>query len=86
MDREGRWVEHLPEPVPDVDPVGAGDAFTAGYLDARLDGLPVAEALARGARCGAAVASTVGDTLGFPAPERVAPATPRSEGAGPGAR
>jgi 2-dehydro-3-deoxygluconokinase len=91
LDRDGRWHEHAPDPAPDVDPVGAGDAFTAGYLDARLDGLPVEEALRRGASRGAEVAATVGDTLGSPrapghgAGER-SPATPRTEGAAPRAR
>jgi 2-dehydro-3-deoxygluconokinase len=66
MDASGRWEEHRGRPVPDVDPVGAGDAFTAGYLAARLAGRSVAEALALCAMCGAAVASTVGDTEGFP--------------------
>jgi 2-dehydro-3-deoxygluconokinase len=66
MDEAGRWAEHSGTPVPDVDPVGAGDAFNAGYLAARLVGRSPTEALAEGARCGAAVASTVGDTEGFP--------------------
>jgi 2-dehydro-3-deoxygluconokinase len=64
--RTGEWLEHAPEPGPDVDPVGAGDAFDAGYLAARLGGRPIADALAHGATCGAAVAATVGDTEGFP--------------------
>jgi 2-dehydro-3-deoxygluconokinase len=81
---DGAWHEHTPEPGPDVDPVGAGDAFTAGYLDARLDGVPVEEALRRGARCGAEVAATVGDTLASPAGRPTA--TSRTEGAAPRAR
>jgi 2-dehydro-3-deoxygluconokinase len=86
LDPEGGWHEHAPEPTPDADPVGAGDAFTAGYLDARLDGLPVEEALRRGARCGAEVAATVGDTLGSPRADGRGRPTPRSEGAGRRAR
>jgi 2-dehydro-3-deoxygluconokinase len=66
MDAAGRWFDHGGTPVPDVDPVGAGDAFNAGYLAARLAGRTPAEALVQGASCGAAVASTVGDTEGFP--------------------
>jgi 2-dehydro-3-deoxygluconokinase len=59
------WVEHRPSPRFDVDPVGAGDAFNAGYLAARLSAGSVEEALERGARSGADVASTVGDTRPF---------------------
>jgi 2-dehydro-3-deoxygluconokinase len=66
IDEADRWVEHPGTPVPDLDPVGAGDAFNAGYLAARLAGRSPTDALAEGARCGAAVASTVGDTEGFP--------------------
>ena len=62
------WVEHRPSPTSDVDPVGAGDAFNAGYLAARLSGASVEEALERGARSGADVASTVGDTGSFEGP------------------
>jgi sugar/nucleoside kinase (ribokinase family) len=56
------WVEHRPPPHRDLDPVGAGDAFNAGYLAARLSGGSVEDALGQGARCGAEVASTIGDT------------------------
>jgi 2-dehydro-3-deoxygluconokinase len=66
LGEDGAWVEHAPDPGPDLDPVGAGDAFDAGYLAARLQGLPIERALADGARCGAAVAATLGDTEGFP--------------------
>jgi 2-dehydro-3-deoxygluconokinase len=66
LDPEGRWHEVAPAPVEDVDPVGAGDAFDAGYLHARLDGADVPEALLEGARCGAAVAATIGDADGVP--------------------
>ena len=64
LDPDGRWHEIAPVPVPDVDPVGAGDAFDGGYLHARLDGADVPEALLEGARCGAAVAATIGDADG----------------------
>jgi 2-dehydro-3-deoxygluconokinase len=57
-----------------VDPVGAGDAFNAGYLSVRLRGGPVEEALAVGARCGRAVALQLGDTAGFPTEVEAAPA------------
>lgn len=49
-----------------VDPVGAGDAFAAGYLSALLDGLPVPDRLERGALCGAACVSARGDWEGLP--------------------
>ena len=53
-------------PVTSVDPVGAGDAFVAGYLSARLDGQPPGERLRRGALCGAFVVSVPGDWEGLP--------------------
>lgn len=49
-----------------VDPVGAGDAFVAGYLSARLDGLPAEERLVRGNVCGAFAVSVEGDWEGLP--------------------
>jgi 2-dehydro-3-deoxygluconokinase len=49
-----------------IDPVGAGDAFVAGYLSARLDGLGLAERLERGTICGAFAVSVSGDWEGAP--------------------
>jgi len=49
-----------------VDPVGAGDAFTAGYIATVLRGGSVAQALAAGNACGASVVATLGDQPGFP--------------------
>ncbi len=51
-------------PVTAIDPIGAGDAFCAGYLSATLDGLDPAECLRRGTVTGAFVASTRGDWEG----------------------
>ncbi|WP_033341538.1 sugar kinase [Catenuloplanes japonicus] len=52
-------------PVTQVDPVGAGDAFVAGYLSGLLDGLPPPDRLARAAGCGAIAVSTTGDWEGL---------------------
>ena len=52
--------------VPVVDTIGAGDAFTAGYLSALLDGLPLAERLDRGAVLGAFAVSASGDWESLP--------------------
>jgi 2-dehydro-3-deoxygluconokinase len=52
--------------VPVVDTVGAGDAFTAGYLSALLDGLSVEERLRRGVTLGAAAVAAPGDWEGLP--------------------
>ncbi|MEU1954860.1 sugar kinase [Nocardia rhamnosiphila] len=49
-----------------VDSIGAGDAFTAGYLSALLDGGGVAERLARGNTLGAFAVSSRGDWEGLP--------------------
>ncbi len=46
-----------------IDPVGAGDAFNAGFLSAWLRGTPLAEALQLGARLGGATVATLGDYL-----------------------
>jgi 2-dehydro-3-deoxygluconokinase len=60
---------HLERPaaqVHAVDVVGAGDAFVAGYLSARLDGLDVAARLERGTAVAAVAVSTQGDWEGLP--------------------
>lgn len=53
-------------PVTVVDPVGAGDAFVAGYLSALLDGLDIAGCLDRAVECGAFAVSVRGDWEGLP--------------------
>lgn len=63
----GRWHQVPPEPLtPSVDPVGAGDAFNAGWLHARAIGWPVADALRFAAYTAAAVVKEAGDHAGFP--------------------
>lgn len=52
------WVEAFPVEV--LTPLGAGDAFAAGLLWARLRGRPWEEALLVGNACGAIVASRLG--------------------------
>lgn len=52
--------------VTSVDTVGAGDAFTAGYLSALLDGGDIACRLQRGTVTGAFAVSTAGDWEGLP--------------------
>ncbi|KUM33920.1 sugar kinase [Arthrobacter sp. EPSL27] len=61
----GRW-EAPAVPVTSIDTVGAGDAFTAGYLSALLDGEDAAGRLHRGALAGAFAVSTTGDWEGLP--------------------
>ncbi|HKT00534.1 MAG TPA: sugar kinase [Rugosimonospora sp.] len=55
-----------PYPVVEVDPVGAGDAFAAGYLCGLLDGEPATARLATAARAGAFAVSVAGDWEGLP--------------------
>jgi 2-dehydro-3-deoxygluconokinase len=55
-----------PVPVQAVDPVGAGDAFVAGYLAETLAGRPVADRLATAAACGAFAVTVPGDWEGLP--------------------
>lgn len=53
-------------PVTCIDPVGAGDAFVAGYLSAVLDELPPEQRVARGNVCGGFAVSVSGDWEGLP--------------------
>jgi 2-dehydro-3-deoxygluconokinase len=53
-------------PVTVRDTIGAGDAFTAGYLSGVLDGIPPAAALHRGTATAAFAVGAVGDWEGLP--------------------
>ncbi|MFI6348794.1 sugar kinase [Streptomyces sp. NPDC050560] len=52
--------------VPVADPVGAGDAFTAGYLSALLDGEDIPARLDRAVTTGAFAVAAPGDWEGAP--------------------
>lgn len=49
-----------------VDTVGAGDGFAAGVISGLLDGIPVADAVKRGAWIGARAVQVLSDNEGFP--------------------
>ncbi|MEU6825418.1 sugar kinase [Streptomyces atriruber] len=63
---DGKVVVQPAVPVTAVDPVGAGDAFVAGYLAAHLDGASPADRLHTAAVCGAFSVSVPGDWEGLP--------------------
>jgi 2-dehydro-3-deoxygluconokinase len=63
----GERFEAPAEPVAQaIDPVGAGDGFDAGFLAGWLRGWVTQEALALGARVGAASVQVLGDYAGYP--------------------
>ncbi|WP_253908620.1 sugar kinase [Arthrobacter sp. H41] len=63
---EGAVVHQDALPVAAVDTVGAGDAFTAGYLSALLDGEAMVARLRRGAVLGAFAVAASGDWENLP--------------------
>jgi 2-dehydro-3-deoxygluconokinase len=63
---DGVWRELAIRRGDSVDPVGAGDAFNAGYIAVRLRGGSIDEALKAAVYCGAAVTAAPSDTAGFP--------------------
>ena len=63
---DGEILEHPAFRVPEVDPVGAGDAFAAGYLAGHLWGLPAKERLRAANAMGALSVATLGDYEGLP--------------------
>jgi sugar/nucleoside kinase (ribokinase family) len=71
---DGAWFDgeagcgHVPAvPVAKVvDTVGAGDGFAVGLISALLEGLPVPDAVRRGAWIGARAVTVRGDTDGLP--------------------
>lgn len=63
---DGKTLTQSVYPASVVDVVGAGDAFVAGVLAARLAGDDWPDALAQGAYCGARVVSALGDWTNLP--------------------
>ncbi|WP_067564282.1 sugar kinase [Nocardia acidivorans] len=63
---DGVVITQPPVAVTAVDPVGAGDAFVAGYLAGLLDGGSVRDSLRVAALCGAFAVSVPGDWAGLP--------------------
>jgi 2-dehydro-3-deoxygluconokinase len=72
--RDGETSSHVPgmAVAQVVDPVGAGDAFCAGFIAGRLDGLDLAAALRMGNACGALAVAASGDQSGLPDREELA--------------
>lgn len=64
-------VTAAPDPIDVVDPVGAGDAFVAGYLSGLVGAAPVADCLRRGNQLGGAVCRVPGDWEGLPTHEEL---------------
>jgi 2-dehydro-3-deoxygluconokinase len=63
---EGDRIDAPALPVTAIDTVGAGDAFSAGFLSGLLDGLDAAQCLERAILLGAWAVSTRGDWQGLP--------------------
>jgi 2-dehydro-3-deoxygluconokinase len=57
----------------EVDPVGAGDGFNAGFLAATMLGLSLADAARCGAWCGARAVERVGENSGYPTCSQLPP-------------
>lgn len=64
--REGSWLSAPAFDVTVIDPIGAGDAFVAGYLSGLLDDLDAAERLRRANALGACAVASSGDWEGLP--------------------
>lgn len=63
---------HVPAiPVQEVDPVGAGDGFAAGFISGLLRRDPLADAVLRANAVGAIVVGVRGDTEGLPNEEEL---------------
>ncbi|HSK99180.1 MAG TPA: sugar kinase [Rubrobacteraceae bacterium] len=68
---EGDILEHSGFSVVEVDPIGAGDAFNAGYLAGHMWGLGPEERLRTANAMGALSVSTLGDYEGLPGREEL---------------
>lgn len=76
---DDRIVAVEPDPITVVDPVGAGDAFVAGYLGALVDGCSTIDCLRRGNRLGGAVCQVPGDWEGLPTQDELESLTAAQE-------
>ncbi len=70
--QDGVRFDAAPFPVREVDPIGAGDAFAAGYLAGELQGADVPERLRTANAMGALCVSTLGDYEGLPSASELA--------------
>src|SRR5919112_986326 len=68
---DGKALEHQAFTVAQVDPVGAGDAFAAGYLAGHLWNLPAEDRLRVANAMGALSVTTLGDYEGLPDEEEL---------------
>ena len=68
---DGRIITQPAFPVEEVDPVGAGDAFDAGYLAGHLWGMDPEERLRVANAMGAMSVATLGDYEGLPDEEEL---------------
>jgi 2-dehydro-3-deoxygluconokinase len=68
---DGKALEHQAFTVAQVDPVGAGDAFAAGYLAGHLWNLPAEDRLRVANAMGALSVATLGDYEGLPDEEEL---------------
>ena len=69
--KPNEWTELPIQTEPTPDPMGAGDAFNAGYIASCLLEKEIDEALRFAVHCGRAVATSPGDTAGFPSNHKV---------------
>jgi 2-dehydro-3-deoxygluconokinase len=74
-DGSAAWIVSA-QPAAVVDPVGAGDAFNAGFLSALLSGSDVETALLDGNRLGRLAVQAVGDMEGLPSRRQLAEPEP----------
>jgi 2-dehydro-3-deoxygluconokinase len=68
----GGLTDSAPFSAAEADPVGAGDAFVAGYLSGRLRGLDAGHCLKLANACGACAVTVPGDAESMPFREDVA--------------